>query len=145
MEQLQEELVHYKSGYEEANNLCSQLMEMTESLEKQVESLKVQIDQVKKEEADKYNGEKVTLRKQFATQLSEIKEQYHQEQQQVINTIRSDNQRKMDQKDAEISQLQGQLARLFDHYSGPSEQSKDVVKENQSNETGINQGKNFFL
>lgn len=125
MEDLQQQLEHYKTGYEQANSLCTQLMEMTENLQGQVETLESENKLIRQQESEKFNEERMQLKKNFLIQLSELKEQYQQEQQQIANTIRSENQRNLDVKEKEIQQLQGQLARLFEHYSPEGPKSTD--------------------
>ena len=119
--QTQSELERYRTGYEEANALCSQLMEVTESQQAQIEQLTAfqdtdsLISQAVNAEREKFNGERIGMQQVFASQLSEIQKLAKSERQRMME----EHQSVLKQKETEIEQLHGQLNRLFDHYTGP--------------------------
>merc|ERR1712137_148472 len=115
MQQLQEEVTKYREGYEQANELCSQLMEMSQDLQAQLEEAKAN---TREEVLHALEQERTKFRSTLAQQLQEVQDQAHSDQAALSDTLRQQHRQELAQKDAQIEQLTGQLNRLFTHYTG---------------------------
>ena len=111
------DLEKYKAGYAQANEICSQLMEMNEEQGNQLEAMKESIDQQIHEaitkEREAFTEEREKTKKEFATKLQEIQQFSKSERERLTE----EHQLVLSQKEKEIEQLHGQLNRLFEHYS----------------------------
>lgn len=122
VQQLQEQVDKYREGYDQANELCSQLMEMSQDLQVQLEEAKAHTRQ---EVLHALEQERNKFRTILAQQLQEVQDQAHSDQAALTATLREQHRQELSQKDQQIEQLTGQLNRLFNHYTGDSPADTD--------------------
>ena len=136
LERLQGEVEKYRQGYEQANDLCSQLMEMSQDLQVQLDEAKGALDAVRQEENERLMAERANSKKLHAQNLLELQEQARMDAAALSTSLSNQHQQELSEKDRQIDQLQGQLKRLFDHYAVESPQGPPSANLNEQASNG---------